>query len=414
MPQDPFAAYRVKAATVEPSGADPFATFRVKPTAPSGRPAAAEDFMTPQDIANRDMTALDLGIGAAKAVGRSVVGLSKLAAMPGALIGGQGAEHPYFKRADEFLQSSNAAQDVGGYMETAAELAVPVTRVARALPAAIKAASAASGPAVRMAGGAALDVATGHPFRGAGKVLGFILDAAKPAAKAAPGARLVPGRSINTAMADALAELRTSRAMPSVELPPSAELPPGYTPRTALPPAVASPARPAAPAPAAPPAGRLVPAKAVPIEEEIAAALADAPTPMPRVTTPPAPQLPAGYTPRTSAPKLRAVPPPAPAAEPKRAYFLKPQEELAAVADDIEPGPLTPDALPASWQQHIGQDLFPLTGKEGEAVAAELVSELRARGLSVGDAMMAVSKNPDVPVQIRQQLLKSLSRVKVQ
>lgn len=351
------------------------------------RPVSAEDFMTPQDIANRDMTGMDIVKGAGKGVVRSAAGIVNMAAqsrmIPGLNVPPQ--------VVDRFTpQYANDAQELGGTMETAAELAVPAVRGAKAVAGAVPAMARNVGPVARTAGGVALDVATGHPLRAAGKVLGFILDAAKKAAAAAPAAVRSPVPFTGTGMAPATVP-RGGFSMP--------------------------PVRPAAPPAAVPPTGRLVPAKAIPVEDEIAAALADVPKPMPRVTTPPAAQLPAGYTPRTSAPKLRAVPPPAaPAAPPKRAYFLKPKDELAAVADDapIAPsGTVTPDALPAAWQQHIGQDLFPLTGKEGDAVAAELLQELTSRGLSVGDAMMAVSKNPEVPVQLRQQLLKSLSRVKV-
>jgi hypothetical protein len=378
--------------------------------------------MRPEDIANRDMTAMDVVKGFGKGAARSVVGMLDLAAQsrmfPG-LTEGLKAARPAI---DANTTAENAAQEVGGYMETGAEMAVPVTRLARAVPSAVKAASAAAGPAVRTAGGAALDVATGHPLRAAGKVLGFILDAAKPAAKAAEtvaprpiprytntsltpaevpagGFSLPPARPVATPAPRAVSG--TGSAVPaSIQAPGGFSMPPG-TSR----------------APVAAPPSRLVTAKALPVEEELAAALAEAPAaPMPRVTTPPPADLPPGYVPRTTAPKLKAAPKPepAPAAPPKRAYFLKPEAEAAATSPSPTPsGTVAVEDLPAAWQNHVGQDIFPLTGKEGEAVAAELVQTLRDRGLSVSEAMMAVSKNKDIPVQMRQQLLKSLSRVKV-
>lgn len=330
-------------------------------------------------------------VGFAKGAARSALNVAEMGMHAGIVPGGipgQPNAGIAFLRAG--VEPANDAERIGGYVETAAELAAPAAQAgkaalsaARAVPGVVRAA----GPAAKAAGSVALDVATAHPLRAAGKVLGFILDAAKPAAKAAaPVTREAP--------------VYTGTSMRPTPMPSG-----GFS----LPPVVPRPA-------SAPLSGRLVPAKAVPVEDEIAAALADAPKPMPTVTTPPAAQLPAGYTPRTSAPKPRLVkaPEPDPAAPRKRAYFLKPESELAAVADDA---PVTPsgnlDDLPAAWQQHIGQDLFPLTGKEGEAVAAELVQTLRERGLSVSEAMMAVSKNADIPVQYRQQLLKSLSRVKM-
>ncbi len=168
--------------------------------------------------------------------------------------------------------------------------------------------------------------------------------------------------------------------------------------------------------------GRIVPAQSQTLAEVLTDALAETrASGMPRITTPPEPSLPAGYTPRTTVPKPRAVkmsgptaaPVAEPPAQPKRAYFLKSEADLAPVESPPATGTIDPSELPASWQQHIGQDLFPLTGKEGAEVVTALADELRGSGMSVGQAMMAVSKNPDIPVQFRQQLLKSLSRIKM-
>jgi len=153
---------------------------------------------------------------------------------------------------------------------------------------------------------------------------------------------------------------------------------------------------------------------------------------------PPPVTLPAGYVPRATVPKPKAAkmaapgsePTPTPAAPtepPKRAYFLKPKDVIEAEkkmtaareARQVKaaaPAPKTElrvGDLPASWQKHIGQDLFPLTGKEGDAVAAELAAELTARGMSRSEALMFVSKNKDLTVQTRQQLMRALSRSKV-
>lgn len=153
-------------------------------------------------------------------------------------------------------------------------------------------------------------------------------------------------------------------------------------------------------------------------------ASATAPPPAPaqppaRVTTPPQASLPPGYTPRTTVPKPKAAKPrvtptETPKATPKRAYFLKAVEEISDETGETAPrvtakGEIRQEDLPASWQSHTGQDLFPLTGEEGKAVVSELRQELKDRGMSTGEAMALVSKNKAIPVQIRTQLLRALN-----
>ena len=273
-------------------------------------------------------------------------------------------------------------------------------RAIGAVPGSVKAVTGAAWPVVRTAGGAAFDVATGHPLRAAGKVLGYILDAAKPAAKAAPPP-VVPPRPVYTGTSMAPTK------MPNVSFSMPAPRPPVQVPVVA------------------PPAGRVVPPETPSINTALADALEALRAPKtPPVELPPQVTLPAGYTPRATVPKPKpakmAAPPPAqePAAPPKRAYFLKSEEELATARAPSAPSPkptgeIRIQDLPESWQSRVGQDLFPLTGAEGDAVAAELAAELSARGLSRSEALMAVSKNKDISTQARQQLMKALGRVKV-
>lgn len=118
----------------------------LKPTAaPSAQtaaprtPAAAEDFMTPEQIANRDMTGMDIVKGAAKGLGRSVAGIADMAVQASPLgvadraLGTNlsGQTSAAINRATP--EYTNDAQRLGGTMETAAEMAVPIVRGAQAI-----------------------------------------------------------------------------------------------------------------------------------------------------------------------------------------------------------------------------------------------------------------------------------------
>lgn len=104
------------------------------------KPAAAEDFMTPEAIANRDMTGLDIVKGAAKGLGRSVAGIADLVAQS-RMIPGVTPENagPIIQRATP--EYTNDAQRLGGLMEGAAELAVPIVKGVQAIPSVARAAS---------------------------------------------------------------------------------------------------------------------------------------------------------------------------------------------------------------------------------------------------------------------------------
>lgn len=411
--------YAALATQARGGGAVDYAALAERARGPR-RPVVADGDTFADKIRNAASVLGHGALGAVKGAAHTALDLGELAGNAG-LLPGQipGMPNVAVDAGRAATAYDGTAERIGGGLETVAELAAPALEVGKLALAGGRALATRAAPLAAKAGPLAADLVTeALPFgRVARKVLGHLLDSVTTAAPANAGGRIVPasGPKLEQVLADALADLRKPSVAPSVELPPTPTLPPGYTPRATAP----APAPPiVAPPPAAPVSGRLVPAQTPSLSQSLTDALAETrqPAPPARVTLPPEPSLPPGYTPRTSAPKPKAAKIAAPiAAEPpKRAYFLKSEADLAAPARAAAPSPsgdIDPSALPAAWQKHIGQDLFPLTGDEGKAVADGLARELRNRGLSVGQAMMAVSKNPDIPVQFRQQILKSLSRV---
>lgn len=444
MPQaDPFAAYRVSAPAAD-EGGDPFAAYRVKSDTgtlydPTRKPASAEDFTETKTSPIREKAK-----GVFKGAVSSLANLGELAVNAGLIPGVTPAafnpdmRSPLFTKTEDATTATNTDQRIGKGIETAVEFAMPAYEVGKAGVALAKAAPTV----LRNAGPLAVEVASHIPVLGApvrmirsaakmpglaeqaSKILGYVLDIAEsnaPKAISNTGGRLVKAgasTSSEDALAKALQELRAPAMPESVELPPPTELPPGYTPRSTV------------PEPTAPPVnagGRLVPPQTPTTSQALADALAEARVPEPpaRVTTAPEPSLPPGYTPRSTVPKSKAARP-APVqsaidaaeakAPPKRAYFLKPAEQVAAEIESAgtpkvkAKGTITQSDLPASWQNHTGQDLFPMTGEEGKAVVAALQDELTARGMSTGRAMALVSNNKQIPVQIRTQLLRALGK----
>lgn len=322
-------------------------------------------------------TLADLGIGVAKGVGSTLANIAETAANAGVIAGvtpsafNDAFRDPIFRQADAFTAATNTPQRVGKGLETVAELAAPAMEVGKLTLAGGKALAAKAAP---LAASAATAIGAVNPL---------VLDIAGEVAGHALGTPLGIPTLARRVLGHVLTSARTAA--------------PGIAEATNA-------------------GGRVVDAQTPTISQMLADSLAELrkPTPPARITTAPAAELPAGYTPRTTVPKPRAAAAAVPNAEPtpKRAYFLKPpQEPPVPPSASVPSGEVSTDALPASWQSHIGQDIFPLTGKEGTAVADALAEELRTRGMSVGEAMMAVSKNPDIPVQFRQQILKSLSRI---
>lgn len=382
------------------------------PREPPRKPVSAEDF-----IPTKTSTSREVAKGVLKGATSSLAGLGEMLANAGMLPGvapaafNEDLRHPVFRKAEELTTAANAPQRVGKVAEFAAEVAAPTYQLGKA-----GIALAQSAPAIlSKAGPLVADLVTeALPFgRVARKILGHVLDSAgtKGASSASnAGGRLVSAGSrpsVDAEIAKALDELRAPELPPSVELPPPADLPPGYVPRAEVPPPTPSPNV----------GGRVVPAQTPSMTQALTDALAEArvPTPPARVTTPPEASLPPGYTPRATAPRPKMVKPERSATPPttqpaRRAYFLKSAEEMAPVVEDaVEPtGSLTVGDLPASWRSHTGQDIFPITGEEGKAVVDAMRAELKDRGLSVGEAIASVSKNRQLPTELRSQLLRAL------
>lgn len=177
---------------------------------------------------------------------------------------------------------------------------------------------------------------------------------AKPEPVNNTGGRLVTTKApgINQQMADALAELRQPMKPDVVELPPRPSLPAGYVPRSTVPQMTEAIAPNSANA-----GGRLVRGPApVSVEQGLAEALAElrAPQPPKSVELAPPPQLPPGYTPRTSLPvrmvgaKSAATPPkPTPKPTPK-AGPPEVQRNLSVIRQ--------PGDMPKSWHAFMNPE----------------------------------------------------------
>lgn len=358
----------------------------------------------------------DVGIGIVKGLGSTVANIAELAAnagvIPGQARGGMfdsAMRHPLFTKAEELTTAANTPQRIGKVGEQVAELAVPAYQTGRA--------------ALSLAGKAgplAVEAASHLPIIGRPLRILRMIGRALPEAEAVSsnaGGRLVQrsGPTTESAISDALSELRRPEPPPSVELPPGRGLPPGYEPRTSAPPLRLSP--PTEPSPNA--GGRLAPRQTPSLQQELSDALAEVNKPEPprRITTPPEPKLPAGFTPRSSVPKPKAAKAAAPVATestpaaPKRAYFLRPLSEMKGEAGmPVEPlgRPVTIDDLPASWRSRTGQALGGEQWKAGTALSADALSEIQQRGLSVPDAIDAVAKNPGLSPSQRLNLQSAL------
>jgi hypothetical protein len=390
-------------------------------------------------------------VGAAKGAAHTAIDVGQQAIDAGLLPGHASSflnpafENPVLRKAREDTAYANTPERVGGAVETVAELAQPAMEAgklglaaARAVPGVIRDIAPSVGPVLNKVGSSALLDAASYlapPIRvgqSAARFLGKVLDRVAPDAEAVKtaGGRLVKAgesgaKSAEQWISDALEELRQPPKTESVELPPAPELPPGYTPRTEVPP-------PAAPSPNA--GGTLVPAQTPTTTQAIAAALEDArATPPPaRMTTPPAPELPPGYTPRTSAPAPRQRPAkpyqpapadtgaPAAAAPPRRPYFTRSPEDMADIAaakariaaqSAKTSGEINVADLPEAWKSRVGQDIFPTTGAEGKEIAAAFQQEIAARGLSTGQALSLVSKNKTLPTSVKSQLMRAITKM---
>jgi len=263
-------------------------------------------------------------VGFGKGALRSALGVGQMAIDAG-MVPGQtpsgfdpNYRNPTLTAATNAAASQNLAEDVGGGLETATELTLPVLEGGKAVGALARAGIDKAAPIARQVS-SVVDTASkipvvGRPLKGPvnwmAKALSYALDssatkkaateATKAAAEAAAKASVDAERSAPIATTTWGASAPAAApAVPAAAPAPmtgslSSPLPPGYSMPVMLPKA----------APAAP-VGRVVPAQEPTLNQVLQQALAEssAPTPPARVTTAPAPELPPGYTPRTSAPK---------------------------------------------------------------------------------------------------------------
>lgn len=317
------------------------------------KPVSAEDFTKPSEALQQ---LKDVAIGGVKGLGSSIATIGEMAAAGGRLPGVQSGmldptfRHPAFTRAEEVTTATNTPQRIGKVAEQVAELAAPVYQGGKAALTLM----GKAGPALGKAGPAVVEVAShlpmvGRPVRMLRMLSRLLTEEAEAASNA--GGRLVTGQSpkIEQVVSDALNDLR-------------------------------------------------------------------APTPPARITTPPEPNLPAGFTPRATVPRPKAVVTPKPVAPttepaaPKRAYFLKPLEEMATKSEPVAPTgrPVTVEDLPASWRSRVDQPVIPSQGKAGAALGSDALAELQRRGLSLQDAIEAVAKNPSLSPSARLSLQSAL------
>jgi hypothetical protein len=144
MPQDPFAAYRVKSPSVQPSSPepntedDPFAAFRVsaapaEPSAPPvGQRVSGDSFS--DKIYNAAKMLGSTGMGVLKGAGSTAAHIGEMAAdagmLPGVrpnanILGPSELRNPAFTFADEANTAQNTPELVGKGLETAAEILIP-------------------------------------------------------------------------------------------------------------------------------------------------------------------------------------------------------------------------------------------------------------------------------------------------
>jgi hypothetical protein len=334
-------------------------------------------------------TALDVAKGIGKGAIHSGIDLAAMAAQSGMLPGLTSTSLPpqVTEHARDLTPYRNDPQKVGGAIETAAELFSPAK---------------SAGSLALKTPGTLVNIAELAGVPGASLVrrglqVARMLPKATPAAveAAAPTGRLVGAklRPIEQELADALTQ--APKAMPSVELPPPPKLPAGYTPRTSAPPSVTPPL------PESPPQlGRLVGARVKPsVEQEMADAISEvrnAPA-APRITTPPPPELPPGYKPRTSTMGPRN-------------YFLK--------TDAVTPPEAPPKSasvsmsdLPESWKPMTAPSSIAPRDIGGSELAGSYAQELIRRGVKPAQALKAVRNNPDLPPDVKTQIMTALIKV---
>lgn len=452
MPQsDPFAAYVVKSTTS--SADDPFAAYEVGGAAstlydPKRKPASPEDYyQAPRDVSYGDML-----WNAAKSIPSGVADTVKAAyndqRAEDVSLGPGRVLAPLIRAAgsaalDQAHKAGSAARRVinaptaSGKISAGSEL---VGHTAGAVLPLIGPSSAAAGE----------DIGSGDPERierGGGNAIGLVGSMLAPGAVAKVAPKVAPalatmgeqlaskGRSVARVAGPVVKEIAKTAPLEIAASYFGAPHGAGVVARVLLKQVLdaakgAKGAASEAVAEVSPNAGgRVVTAKAPTLTQELTDALAEtrAPQAPASVTTAPDPSLPPGYTPRSTLPKAKqakaslseprqkptASPPPN-QGPPKRAYFLKSDADIAAAAEPVESfaptGSIDIADLPAAWKSHTGQDLFPVTGVEAKEITAALRAEIKERGMTVGQAISAVSKNKDIPTKMRAQIIRSFTK----
>jgi hypothetical protein len=328
------------------------------PSTPT-KPKVASGSTFSEKVASAASMLGDVGVGAAKGAARTVANLGETAVnagmIPGQIPAAFNSEfrNPLFNKTDALTTPTSDAQKVGYYGETAAEYAQPAWELAKAATVTGKALLANETLAQALMKDTSLTKQALTAARQAivRRVFATALTPNKGGRVAGQAAG--SASALEQAISEGLADARVAAPSAPGTLPPPPEVPPGYTPRTTTGP-------------------RLVPAPSAPA--------------------------------------------PAPAA-PARPYFLKSpatmeleQAVQTAAARSPAKGPVTMADLPESWKAHTGQDIFPTTGAESKEVQTAMLRELKDRGMSVGDAISAVSRNQNIPTILRTQLIRALSQ----
>jgi hypothetical protein len=438
--------------------------FGAEPSLPR-RPVSAEDFAPPRASKGWPATIGDFATGLFKGV-PAAFEFAKDAAMAGTgdvralqrtgerLVGAAGAQGEQFRKASQAIHHEGRRATIADAIQAqgyvAAGMLPFVGPAAASAGEAIGRGDTAEGLGEATALLAPLGASTALPYagraasaagRGAQAIAGHPLAraAARKAAEATPYiGPIIRDAQIKGAIADLAAEVRAGRAAPKAPTGPAVMPEPtparmgygresgrmgfGYEPEPAAPPVRVEP----------PPGTRLVRPEQAAVEPEIAAMLdevrASEPVrpPPARITTPPQAELPAGYTPRTNVPKPKPAKAELPAAHParkaaeakaaktKQASFT-PEEvarakaRLAERESAVESVPQTIDLqqLPTSWRTRTDQPIARLTKAEVSSMADSMLAE----GIDPAEAMSAVTQNPNLPPQLRTELMTALQKI---
>lgn len=109
------------------------------------KPVTAQGSTFGEKIRNAASILGDVAVGVGKGAAGTVAGIGEMAVNAGMIPGvrpsafDESARHPLFTRTEELTRATNTPQMVGKGLETVAELALPVTKAAQAVPRAARA-----------------------------------------------------------------------------------------------------------------------------------------------------------------------------------------------------------------------------------------------------------------------------------